>query len=136
MEKNKEPALRILDLKNRFTFKERLSPEISGLKERLKFFSNFEIFETFETSLAFKNQFFSDSLPLCFYSWAWTYKYLSFHLIPEKIWKINAKNKERHYLVKISENIKNGPKNLKNVSPENLGKNKELPALGKSQRSL
>ena len=26
-------------------------------------------------------------------------------------------------------NIKNGPKNLKNVSPENLGKNKELPAL-------
>ena len=37
---------------------------------------------------------------------------------------------------KISENIKNGPKNLKNVSPENLGKNKELPALGKSQRSL
>ena len=50
--------------------------------------------------------------------------------------KINAKNKERHYLVKISENIKNGPKNLKNVSPENLGKNKELPALGKSQRSL
>ena len=58
MEKNKEPALRILDLKNRFTFKERLSPEISGLKERLNFFSNFEIFETFETSLAFKNQFF------------------------------------------------------------------------------
>ena len=44
MEKNKEPGLRILDLKNRFTFKERLSPEISGLKERLKFFSNFEIF--------------------------------------------------------------------------------------------
>jgi hypothetical protein len=68
LEKNKEPALRILDLKNRFTFKERLSPEISGLKERLNFFSNFEIFETFETSLAFKNQFFSDSLPLCFYS--------------------------------------------------------------------
>ena len=33
-------------------------------------------------------------------------------------------------------NIKNGPKNLKNVSPENLGKNKELPAVGKSQRSL
>ena len=30
-------------------------------------------------------------------------------------------------LVKISENIKNGPKNLKNVSTENLGKNKELP---------
>ena len=48
-EKSKEPALRILDLKNRFTFKERLSPEISGLKERLNFFSNFEIFETFET---------------------------------------------------------------------------------------
>ena len=39
------------------------------------------------------------------------------------------------HLAKISENIKNGPKNLKNVSPENLGKNKELPALGKSQRS-
>ena len=39
-------------------------------------------------------------------------------------------------LVKISENIKNSPKKLKNVSPENLGKNKELPALGKSQRSL
>jgi len=38
--------------------------------------------------------------------------------------------------MKISENIKNGLKNLKNVSPENLGKNKELPALGKSQRSL
>ena len=37
-------------------------------------------------------------------------------------------------LAKISENIKNGPKNLKNVSSENLGKNKELPALGKSQR--
>ena len=36
--------------------------------------------------------------------------------------------------MKISENIKNGPKNLKNVSTENLGKNKELPALGKSQR--
>jgi hypothetical protein len=48
LEKNKEPALRILDLKNRFTFKERLSPEISGLKERLKFFSFFEIFKTFE----------------------------------------------------------------------------------------
>ena len=47
--KSKEPALRILDLKNRFTFKEHLSPEISGLKEWLKFFSNFEIFETFET---------------------------------------------------------------------------------------
>ena len=45
------------------------------------------------------------------------------------------KNKELP-LVKISENIKNGPKNLKNVSPENLGKNKELSALGKSQRSL
>ena len=42
----KEPALRILDLKNRFTFKERLSIEISGLKERLNFFSNFETFET------------------------------------------------------------------------------------------
>ena len=27
-------------------------------------------------------------------------------------------------LVKISENIKNGPKNLKNVSTENLGKSK------------
>ena len=39
-------------------------------------------------------------------------------------------------LAKISENIKNCPKNLKNVSPENLGKNKKLPALGKSQRSL
>ena len=39
-------------------------------------------------------------------------------------------------IAKISENIKNGPKNLKNVSPENLGKNKELPALGISQRSL
>ena len=38
--------------------------------------------------------------------------------------------------MKISENIKNVPKNLKNVSTENLGKNKELPALGKSQRSL
>ena len=46
MEKNKEPALRILDLKNRFTFKERLIIEISGLKERLNFFSNFETFET------------------------------------------------------------------------------------------
>ena len=44
--KNKEPVLRILDLKNRFTFKERLSIEISGLKERLNFFSNFETFET------------------------------------------------------------------------------------------
>ena len=44
--KNKEPALRILDLKNRFTFKECLSIEISGLKERLNFFSNFETFET------------------------------------------------------------------------------------------
>ena len=32
--------------------------------------------------------------------------------------------------------VKNGPKNLKNVSPENLGKNKEFTALGKSQRSL
>jgi hypothetical protein len=49
LEKNKEPALRILDLNNRFTFKERLIPEISGLKERLNFFSNFEMFETFET---------------------------------------------------------------------------------------
>ena len=38
--------------------------------------------------------------------------------------------------MKISENIKNGPKNLKNVSSENQGKNKELPAVGKSQRSL
>jgi hypothetical protein len=38
LEKNKEPALRILDLKNRFTFKERLSIKISGLKERLKIF--------------------------------------------------------------------------------------------------
>jgi hypothetical protein len=38
--------------------------------------------------------------------------------------------------VKISENIKNGSKNLKNVSSENLGKNKELPAVRKSQRSL
>jgi len=38
--------------------------------------------------------------------------------------------------VKISQNIKNGPKDPKNVSPENLGKNKEFPALGKSQRSL
>ena len=46
------------------------------------------------------------------------------------------KNEERAPLVKISENIKNGPKNLQNVSTENLGKNKELPALGKSQRSL
>ena len=45
-EKNKEPVLRILGLKNRFTFKERLSIEISGLKERLIFFSNFETFET------------------------------------------------------------------------------------------
>ena len=39
-------------------------------------------------------------------------------------------------LAKISENIKNVPKNLKNISPENLGKNKEHPALGKYQRSL
>ena len=39
-------------------------------------------------------------------------------------------------LVKILENIKNGPKDLKNVSSENLGKTKELPAVGKSQRSL
>ena len=39
-------------------------------------------------------------------------------------------------LVKISEYIKNGPKNLKNISTENLGKNKVFPALGKSQRSL
>jgi hypothetical protein len=38
--------------------------------------------------------------------------------------------------VKISENIKNGPKNLKNISSKNLGKNKELPAVGKSQCSL
>ena len=38
--------------------------------------------------------------------------------------------------VKISEYIKNGLKNLKNVSSENLGKNKEFPALEKSQRSL
>ena len=36
-------------------------------------------------------------------------------------------------LVKISENIKNGPENIKNVNSENLGKNKELPAVGKSQ---
>ena len=34
------------------------------------------------------------------------------------------------------ENIKNGSKNLKNVSSENLGKNKELPAVGNSQRSV
>jgi hypothetical protein len=34
--------------------------------------------------------------------------------------------------VKISENKKNGPKNLMKVSSENLGKNKELPAVGKS----
>ena len=53
--KNKEPALRILDLKNRFTFKERLSIKISGLKERLKNFLNLETFETLET---FKNIFF------------------------------------------------------------------------------
>jgi hypothetical protein len=38
--------------------------------------------------------------------------------------------------VKISENIKNGPKNLKNISSEHLGKDKELPAVGKSQRLL
>jgi hypothetical protein len=38
--------------------------------------------------------------------------------------------------VKISENIKNSPKNLKYVSTENLGKNKELPAVGKSQHLL
>ena len=38
--------------------------------------------------------------------------------------------------MKILENIKNSPKNLKNVSSENLGKNKEVPAVGKSQRSL
>ena len=38
--------------------------------------------------------------------------------------------------MKISENIKNGPKNLKNVSSENLGKYKEVPAEGKSQGSL
>ena len=38
--------------------------------------------------------------------------------------------------MKISENIKNDPKNRKNVSSENLGKNKELPAVGKSQRLL
>ena len=36
-EKIKEPVVRILDLKNLFTFKERLS-EISGFKERLKIF--------------------------------------------------------------------------------------------------
>ena len=30
--------------------------------------------------------------------------------------------------MKISENIKNSPKNLKNVSSKNLGKNQELPA--------
>ena len=39
-------------------------------------------------------------------------------------------------LVKISENIKNDPKNLKNVSCENLGKNKEFPAVEKSLRLL
>ena len=61
--KNKEPALRILDLKNRFTFKESLSPEISGLRERLKFSLNFETFETFET---IKNIFFLYFF--CFYS--------------------------------------------------------------------
>ena len=38
--------------------------------------------------------------------------------------------------MKISENIKNSPKNLKNVGNENVGKTKELPAVGKSQRSL
>jgi hypothetical protein len=38
--------------------------------------------------------------------------------------------------VKISENVKNGPKSLKNVSSENLDKNKELPAVEKSQRLL
>ena len=32
--------------------------------------------------------------------------------------------------MKISENIKSGPKNLKNVSPENLGK-KRTPSPGK-----
>ena len=48
----------------------------------------------------------------------------------------NQRKKKRTPLAKISVNIKNGPKNLKNISPENLGKNKELPALEKSQRSL
>ena len=38
-EKNKEPVVRILGLKNRFAFQERLSSGISGLKEWLKIFS-------------------------------------------------------------------------------------------------
>ena len=57
--KNKEPALRILDLKNRFTFKERLSTEISGLKERLKFetFENIFFFISFFLILECKTEF-------------------------------------------------------------------------------
>ena len=39
-------------------------------------------------------------------------------------------------LVKISENIKNDSKHLKNISSDNLGIDKELPAVGKSQHSL
>ncbi len=50
------------------------------------------------------------------------------------------KNREKYLknttLSEISENIKNGLKNLKNASSENLGKNKEHPAVRKSQRSL
>ena len=50
--------------------------------------------------------------------------------------KIGLKLLEELPFVKISENIKNSPKNLKNVSSENLGKINELPSVGKSQRSL
>ena len=57
--KNKEPALRILDLKNRFTFKERLSIEISGLKERLIFFPTLKLLKQNEfliSTLAFSKK--------------------------------------------------------------------------------
>ena len=57
-------------------------------------------------------------------NWIWTSK------------KIGLKLLEGLPFVKISENIKKGPKNLKNVSSENLGKINELPSVGKSQRSL
>ena len=54
----------------------------------------------------------------------------------EKLTQKNGVKYLKNVTSEISENIKNGPKNLKNVSSENLGKNKELSAVGKSQRLL
>ena len=43
--------MKILDLKNRFNFKERLSSGISGLKERLNFFQTLKLLKCLDLPL-------------------------------------------------------------------------------------